>query len=121
MEQRSWFYRSYRMRLNYSSIIDWLDNSHLMEEETDNPHLVKAETDIYEKAFDMLGDLLETEYFNHLVMTKHVDPNFIISSKEHCMKWIEENKDFIEHIELDSLLEFWQKYPAGCIMFKNTI
>ena len=41
----------------------------------------------------------------------------IIYSLEECDKWLLDNKELIYYLNLDSIQEFWFKYPNGVIEF----
>lgn len=41
----------------------------------------------------------------------------IITSKEHCKKWLEENIALVHNLNADYLAKFWDEYPDGAIYF----
>lgn len=113
MGQHTWMYTNYNAYKNREEILNWFENEEL---------LVKEEIDIYDKAQSMLYDLLKSGYHDAFRTSKRSEDgsyleDVVLTSKEECLKWLEDNKDTIYDLYMDVLLEFWDKYPNGCIDF----
>lgn len=41
----------------------------------------------------------------------------VITSRKNCIKWLEDNSEFVTNMDKDYLMAFWDKYPNGAIYF----
>ncbi len=117
MGQHTWFYRSKELRQLEISIYEKIESG--------GESLNFSEISELEQKIIEIRDSNDTEYHDLFRTCKrNEDGSYtedVISSKEECFKWLEENKETVTFNNYEESLkllnEFWEEYPDGFIDF----
>lgn len=106
MGQHTWCYKSKQIQKEMDEIYDEYEKT--------------SDSSILEK-YDELFDSNESE-FHDIFRTwkKQEDDTYLeiqLNSREETLRWIDENMEFIDYLNIDKVNEFWDKYPDGFIEF----
>lgn len=120
MGQHTWFYKDKQLREKEIELWEKLDSYERNEIFLNISQIDEIHSKIYKLTLQN-----KTEYHDLFKVSKRKEDRTyiddVISTKEECDRWLEENKKFVywsdEKEERSLLDKFWNEYPNGAIDF----
>ena len=126
MSISTYFYKNKELYLKLSEIFDNVDSGVLVIDDESYNNYDKQDNENTLREFHNIFRTWKRDADGH-------DTYDIITSKEECFKWLEDNASFVSYknncwetsdveaerkaVCFDKLNKFWKEYPGGCISF----